>query len=81
MPFVAPYLISLCDAAGKSRFSFGVATRLDTQDPTFNIEATKLISSIVTFSPAQESVAIEFLQKFQKIPGIRHLGNIPPTPH
>ena len=82
MPFlVAPYLISLCDAAHQSGFSFGIATRLGTQDSTFDVEATKVISSIVTFSPARESVAIEFLHQFQKIPEIRHLGNIPPTPH
>src|SRR5271170_5828550 len=78
---LAPYLISLCEAAQKAGFSFGIATLLGTQDSTLNVDATKLISSIVTFSPAQESVAIEFLQKFQNIPGIRHLGKIPPTPH
>jgi len=75
MPLIAPYLLSLCDAAQGSNFSFRLATRLGTQSSPFNIDATKLIHSVVTFSPAPESVAIEFLQEFQKLPGIDHLGN------
>jgi hypothetical protein len=73
----APYLISLCDAAQNSDFSFGVASRLGTQSSTFNVDAAKLIHSIVTFSPASESVAIEFLHEFQKVWGIEYLGKVP----
>jgi hypothetical protein len=77
MPLTAPYLISLCDAAQNSDFSFGVTSRLTTQSSTFNLDAAKLIRSIVTFSPASESVAIEFLHEFQKVWGINHLGKFP----
>jgi hypothetical protein len=74
-----PYLISLCDAAQNSGFSFGAASRLDTQSSTFSVDAAKLIHSIVTFSPASESVAIpvELLQEFQKASGMKYLGSVP----
>jgi hypothetical protein len=77
MPFAAPYLLSLCEAAQESRFTFGVATRLGDRSSTFKIDSTKLIHSVVTFSPARESVAIEFLQEFQKVVGISNQSNPP----
>jgi hypothetical protein len=40
----------------------------------FEVDATKLINSIVKFSPATESIAIEFLQQFQNVPGVNQLG-------
>src|SRR6267143_1141452 len=75
MPLASLYLLALCDTAQSSNFSFGVASRLGTQSSTFNIDTAKLIHSIVKFSPASESVAIEFLHEFHKVPGITHLGN------
>ena len=75
MASAAPYLLALCDTAKNSTFSFGVATRLGAQSSKFEIDAAKLIHSMVTFSPAPESVAIEFLQEFQKVGGVQHLCN------
>jgi len=79
----APYLLSLCDLVKTSHFSLGVVSRLHTQKSTFNIEAASLIHSIVTYSPASESVAIEFLYEFTKVSGMNHLGKRPPlaNPH
>jgi hypothetical protein len=77
MVLAGPYLISLCDAAQNSGFSFGAASRLGTQSSTFSVDAAKLIHSIVTFSPASESVAIEFLQEFQKASGMKHFLSVP----
>ncbi|KAI9571792.1 hypothetical protein HD554DRAFT_2036683 [Boletus coccyginus] len=67
MPLVAPYLLSLCKVVENSDFSFGVVSRLGTQSSTFQLDAAKLIYSIVEHSPASESVALEFLFEFQKI--------------
>jgi len=72
----APYLLKLCEVAQSSGISFGLATRLCTQSSTFNVDATRVIHSIVTFSPAQESVAIEFLFEFEKVSRIQHEGNV-----
>jgi hypothetical protein len=76
---LASYLLSLCDATQESCLSFGSATRLDsdTQDSAFKVDVTKVIHSIVTFSPAPESVAMQFLQEFRNVSGIKHLGNSP----
>ncbi|KAI9573805.1 hypothetical protein HD554DRAFT_2325537, partial [Boletus coccyginus] len=73
MPLVAPYLLSLCKAVENSDFSFGVVSRLSTQNSTFQLDAAKLIHSIIEHSPASESVALEFLSEFQKIRGIYNL--------
>jgi hypothetical protein len=67
----APYLLSLCDLAKTSEFSFGIVSRLH----TFNVEASRLIHGIVTFSPASESMAIEFLHEFEKVSYLKDLGN------
>jgi len=74
MTLAAPYLLALCNAAHDSDFSFGVAVRLGMESSGFEVETTKLIDSIVKFSPATESVAIEFLQQFQNVPGVNQLG-------
>jgi hypothetical protein len=78
MPLAAPYLISLCDAVANSDLSLGVVTtRLGVQSSTFKLDAATLIKSIVTFSPASESVAIEFLFELQKVSGFGDLSNVP----
>jgi hypothetical protein len=77
MPLAAPYLLSLCEAVEYSDFSFGVVSRLDTQKSTFELDAAKLIHSIVKYSPASESVAMEFLFEVQKISGINDSGMFP----
>ena len=77
MPLAAPYLISLCDAVAKSDLSLGVVTRLGFQSSKFELDAARFIKSIVTFSPASESVTIEFLFELQKVSGFRDLGNVP----
>jgi hypothetical protein len=75
---LASYLLSLCDATQESCLSFGFATRLDSdQDSAFKVNITKVIHSIVTFSPAPESVAMKFLQEFHNVSVIQHLGNSP----
>jgi len=77
MVFAAPYLLSLCKAVENSDFSFGVVSRLNTQNSSFQLDAAKLIHSIVDYSPASESVAVEFLSELQKIPDIYDSGMSP----
>lgn len=74
MTLRASYLLALCDAAQESDLSFGPATRLGATTSTFDIPANKVIHSLVTFSPASESVAIEFLNEFEKVRCLKHLG-------
>ena len=76
MTWIAPYLLELCDAAQQSGVEFGLATRLGSQDSIFKVSAAKVIQSIVTFSPAGECVAIEFMQQFQKVSIINNLGSV-----
>ena len=76
MTLIAPYLLRLCDAAQQSGVEFGLATRFGTQDSIFNVSAAKVIQSIVTFSPAGECVAIEFMQQFQKVSAVNSLGSL-----
>ena len=78
MTLKAPYILALCEAAQRSSVTFGLATRLGAQNSSFNICAAKVIHSIVTFSPATERVALEFLNEFQKVYCLRHLGSVPP---
>jgi hypothetical protein len=80
MTLKASYILGLCEAAQQSSVGFGPATRLSTQSLTFNIDAAKVIHSIVKFSPAAESVALEFLNKFQEVSRLRHLGGVPLLP-
>jgi len=78
MSRVAPnlYLISLCTIAQEANESFGLAIRIGTSDPKFNIETTKVIHSILTFSPAPDSMAVEFLNELNKVSGISYLGEL-----
>ena len=66
MVLKAPYLLALCVIAQSSNVFFGLATRLGTQSSTFDVDAIRVIHSIVTASPAPESVAIVFLREFAK---------------
>ena len=77
MNLKAPYILALCEAAQQSSVTFGPATRLGTQSSTFNIDTAKVIHCIVRFSPATESVAIQFLNEFEKVSRLRHLGSVP----
>jgi len=70
----AEYLISLCTLAQESQESFGIAMRIGASNSKFNIEATKVIHSILTFSPAPDAVAVEFLNKLEKVKDIAFLG-------
>jgi len=79
MPGVVPnqYLILLCTAAQEADQSFGPAMRIGTSHSKFNAEMTKVIHSILTFSPAPDSMAMEFLNELEKVSGISHLGEWP----
>jgi hypothetical protein len=70
----AQYLISLCAAAQESNESFGLAIRIGLSNSKFNVEATKVMQSTLTFSPAPESMAVEFLVELGKVEGISSLG-------
>jgi hypothetical protein len=76
MALMAPYLLAFCEVAQESNIDFGPARRLGTQSPTFSVQATRVIHSLVTFSPARESLAIEFLGEFQKVSALSHLGTV-----
>ena len=74
---IAEYVLSLCNAVDAHQtLSFGLAVRIGTQTSTFNVEACKVIHSIVTFSPAPESVSVEFLNELEKVHDIRPLGSL-----
>ena len=76
MALKAPYLLALCDAAQETNMTFGLARGIGAQGSTFDFQAAKVIHSLVTFSPASESLAIEFLNEFQKVTALAHLGSI-----
>jgi hypothetical protein len=67
----AEYLISLCTLAQECQESFGIAMRIGASNSKFNVEATKVIHSILPFSLAPDTVAVEFLNEFEKVKGIR----------
>ena len=62
----APYILALCEAAQRSSVTFGLATRHGNQNSPFNVDAAKVIHSVVTFSPATESVVTEFFNEFAR---------------
>jgi hypothetical protein len=70
----AEYFISLCNLAQESQESFGIAIRIGASNSKFNVEATKVIHSILTFSPAPDTVAVEFLNELEKVEGMEFLG-------
>jgi hypothetical protein len=67
-------LISLCDAARKSGASFGIAMRIGSSNSNFSVPATKVIHSILSFSLAPDTMAVEFLNGLEKVKGISFLG-------
>ena len=71
------YVLALCNAVQESCESMGVAVRLHASTSTFNTEAIKVISSIVTYSPAPETMAIKFLNSLAKVSGMEYLGEYP----
>jgi hypothetical protein len=68
------YILALCTAIQESGESLGVAVRTGSSTSVFNVEATKVIHGILTFSPAPDSMAIEFLNEIAKVSGMRYLG-------
>jgi len=70
----AKYLLVLCNAAEESDKSLGTAVRLGASDARFQFEVTKVIHSIVTFFPAADPVAVDFLKRLGGIKDISHLG-------
>jgi hypothetical protein len=68
------FLISLCTTAKESNESFGIAIRLGSSNSKFEFEATTVIHSILSFSPAPYTVAVEFLNELDKVNGISSLG-------
>jgi hypothetical protein len=66
------YLLTLCTTIEEAGESLGVAVRIGAS--RFNIESTKVIHGILTFSPAPESMAIEFLNELAKVSGMEDLG-------
>ena len=70
----AQYLISLCTTAQQLNQSFGLAIRIGASNPKFQFETTKVIHSILMFSPAPDTMAVEFLNELEKVKGISFLG-------
>ena len=68
------YVLALCTAVQESGESLGVAVRIGSSSSKFNVEATKVICGILTFSPAPDSMATEFLNELSKVSGMRYLG-------
>ena len=68
------YLLTLCTAIQESGESLGVAVRIDSSTAKFNVEATKVIHGILTFSPAPDLMAVEFLNQLAKVSGMGYLG-------
>ena len=69
----AQYIISLCNIAQQHE-SFGVAVRIGSSDSRFNVAAKKTIHSVLTFSPALDTMAMEYLNELAKIPNLSYLG-------
>jgi hypothetical protein len=65
------YLLTLCNVVQESGESLGIAVRTDSLAPEFNVEAAKVIHSILSFSPA---MAVEFLKELEKVSGMGYLG-------
>jgi hypothetical protein len=58
----------------QSNESFGIATRIGSSNSEFQFEATKVIHSIVAFSPAPDTMAAQFLIELEKVKGMSSLG-------
>jgi len=70
----AQYLISLCTAAQQSDEPFDVAVRIGSFNSKFEAATSKVIHSILTFSPAPNTMAVEFLNELRKVAGMASLG-------
>ena len=70
----AQYLIPLCTTAQQLNQSFGLAIRIGASNPKFQFETTKVIHSILMFSPAPDTMAVAFLNELEKVKGISFLG-------
>ena len=57
----ADYILALCNTAEESKQSLGTAVRFGMSNAQFQFEVTKVIHSIVTFSPAVDAVATDLL--------------------
>ena len=68
------HLLTLCTVVQESGESLGVAVRIGSSVSKFNVEATKVIHGILTFSPTQDSMAIEFLNELAKVSGMGYLS-------
>ena len=68
------YVVTLCTTVQESGESLGAAVRIGWSISNFNVEATKVIHGILTFSPASDSLAIEFLNELAKVSGMEYLG-------
>ena len=68
------YVLALCTADQELGDSLGVAVRIGSSTSKFNVEANKVIHGILTFSPAPDSMAFEFLNELAKVSGMRYLG-------
>jgi len=67
------YLISLCNAAQQSEEPFGVVVRIGMSSSQFKAPTTKVIHCLLSFSPAPDTMAVEFLNELGKVPGIESL--------
>ena len=79
IPATAPYLQALCNVTQLQNIPndiFGVAIRLGVQHSAPNLPAARVIHSLVEFSPAAETLAIEFLNEFRKVTPFETLGSI-----
>ena len=73
---IADYVLALCEAINASPvISLGTAVRIDTPN-SFENDASKIIQSLVTFSPAPEAVPVEVLNELQKIDGLAPLSKL-----
>lgn len=72
----AQYLITLCTFSQQPDIDepFGVAVRIGSSDSKFTTATSKVIHSILTFAPAPDTVAVEFLNELSKVTGMASLG-------
>ena len=68
------YLLTLCSAVEERGESFGLAIRIGASSSMFNVESTKVIHALLTFSPAPDLMAGECLKELEKVSGIHYLG-------
>jgi hypothetical protein len=75
---LSEYVLSLCNAVNQQpNLTLGITLRLSSQNSSFERPAHKVIHSLVTYSPAPESVSVEFLNELEKVSSLKELGNLP----